>query len=77
MNEYTYQLSEKKTVIIAYADETYNFPSTKRLFELISNAGYKITKEEIKAVLDEQEPEQVFKPVIMPHKNSQRAIVDY
>ena len=68
MNEDTYKLSEKKTAIIADAYEKYNFPGMKRLFELISNDGYKISKEDIKAFLDEQEPEQILRPVIMPHK---------
>ena len=77
MTEDTYTLSEKKTTIIGYAYEKYNFPGIKRLFELISNDGYKITKEEIKAFLDEQEPEQILRPVIMPHKKSQGSIVAY
>ena len=72
-----YKLSENKTAILSDAYEKYNFPGIKRLFELISNDGYKITKEEIKAFLEEQEPEQVFKPVIMPHKKSQGSIVAY
>ena len=77
MNEDTYKLSEKKKEVIADAYKKYNFPGIKRLFELISNDGYKITKEEIKAFLDEQEPEQILRPVIMPHKKSQGSIVAY
>ena len=56
--------------VITNAYEKYNFPGTKRLFELLSNDGYKITIEEIKAFLDEQEPEQILIPVIMPQKKS-------
>ena len=63
-----YKLSENKTAIISDAYKKYNFPGIKRLFELISNDGYMITKEEIKEFLDEQEPEQILRPVIMPQK---------
>ena len=62
MSDETYKLTEKKKDQIQDAYNKYGFASTTRLTQLMLKDGIKITKEEVKAVLDEQEPQQLFKP---------------
>ena len=49
--------------IIEKGYQMYNFPGPKRLYEILKEEGYDFTKEEVKAVVDNQEAEQAFKPV--------------
>ena len=74
MSEETYDLSEKKKKQIEDAYISYGFPSTTRLTQLMIQSGIKITKEEVKAVLDEQEPQQLFKPPQVRRKRDFGAI---
>ena len=74
MSDETYDLSEKKTKQIEDAYVAYNFPSTTRLTQLMTQAGIQITKEEVKAVLDEQETQQIFKPPQVRRKKDHGAL---
>ena len=62
MSEETYNLSEKKKKQIEDGYLKWGFPSTTRLTQLMTQSGIKITKEEVKAVLDEQQTQQIFQP---------------
>jgi len=73
-------LSDVKNVrkdIIEKGYQMYNFPGPKRLYEILKEEGYDFTKEEVKAVVDNQETEQAFKPVYRPHKSAQGSIVAF
>ena len=74
MSDETYDLSEKKKKQIEDAYVAYNFPSTTRLTQLMLKDGNKITKEEVKAVLDEQETQQIFKPPQVRRKKDHGAL---
>ena len=62
MSDETYDLSEKKKKKIEDSYVAYNFPSTTRLTQLMLKDGVKITKAEVKALVDEQETQHFFKP---------------
>ena len=62
MSDETYKLTEKKKDQIQDAYIKYGFASTTRLTQLMLKDGIKITKEEVKAVLDEQATQQIFQP---------------
>jgi len=70
----TYKLSEKKKDQIQDGYLKWGFPSTTRLTQLMIQSGIKITKEEVKAVLDEQEPQQLFQPQQVRRKKDFGAI---
>jgi len=74
MTDETYQLSEKKKDQIQNAYISYGFPSTTRLTQLMLKDGVKITKEEIKSFLDEQEPQQLFQPPQVRRKKDHGSI---
>ena len=74
MSDETYDLSEKKKKQIEDAYISYSFPSTTRLTQLMIQSGIKIKKEEVKAVLDEQEPQQLFQPPQVRRKKDRGAI---
>ena len=75
MTDETYKLSEKKKDQIQDAYVKYGFPSTTRLTQLMLKDGVKITKEEIKSFLDEQTPQQIFKPPQVRRKKDNGAIM--
>ena len=72
MSDETYKLTEKKKDQIQDAYVKYGFPSTTRLTQLMLKDGVKITKEEIKSLLDEQETQQFFNR----HKFGERRIME-
>ena len=74
MNDETYKLTEKKKDQIQDAYVKYGFPSTTRLTQLMIQSGVKITKEEVKAVLDEQQTQQIFQPPQVRRKKDHGAI---
>ena len=74
MTDETYQLSEKKKDLIQDAYISYGFPSTTRLTQLMLKDGVKITKEEIKSFLDEQETQQIFQPPQVRRKKDNGSI---
>ncbi len=70
----TYKLSEKKKDKIQNAYSIYGSASTTRLTQLLIKDGIKITKEEVKAVLDEQEQQQLFNPPQVRRKKEHGSI---
>ena len=74
MSEETYNLSETKKDQIQNAYIRYGFPSTTRLTKIMTDAGVKITKEEVKAVLDEQETQQIFQVPRVQRKADQGSL---
>ena len=74
MSDETYKLTEKKKDQIQDAYIKYGFASTTRLTQLLLKDGIKITKEEVKAVLDEQTPQQIFQPPQVRRKKDHGAI---
>ncbi len=74
MSEEPYKLSEKKTEPIQNAYISYGFPSTTRLTQLLIKDGIKITTEEVRSVLDVQEPQQLFQPPQVRRKKDHGAI---
>lgn len=65
-----YKISELKKTY-----NSYNYPGPQRMYELLKDKG--ITKEEIHAFIEKQQPEQAFRPVYYPRKASQGSIVAY
>ena len=65
-----YKISELKKTY-----NSYNYPGPQRMYELLKDKG--ITKEEIRAFIEKQQPEQAFRPVYYPRKASQGSIVAY
>ena len=74
MSDETYKLTEKKKDQIQDAYVKYGFPSTTRLTQLMLKDGLKITTEEVKSFLDEQTPQQIFKPPQVRRKKDNGAI---
>ena len=74
MSDETYKLTEKNKDQIQDAYVKYGFPSTTRLTQLMLKDGVKITKEEIKSFLDEQEPQQLFQPPQVRRKKDHGSI---
>ena len=74
MSDETYKLTEKKKDQIQDAYIKYGFPSTTRLTQLMIQSGIKITKEEVKAVLDEQIPQQICQPPQVRRKKDHGSI---
>ena len=74
MSDETYKLTEKKKDQIQDAYVKYGFPSTTRLTQLMLKDGLKITTEEVKSFLDEQEPQQLFQPPQVRRKKDHGSI---
>ena len=74
MSEEPYKLTEKQKEQIEDGYLKWGFPSTTRLTQLMTQSGIKITKEEVKAVLDEQEPQQLFQPPQVRRKKDHGSI---